>query len=281
MITNSTFAATILAFAGAAALLPSTANAVIVYNDGDLILGFRASGNQGATTDYLIDLGSASSIVNSTSPITFSIGNIGADLTTIFGGWSTRPDVFWSVSGVQKSAGNGFLANTIFATRSDTVDGPLGTNTTTPWSRPSSFGAGAPALKVQALGTKYGGADAGQSESIVVPGALIQATSVASSYAFYQANVGSNGAAAFAQFSDPNGIEGNFASGPFTGSGVLDLYQVVPGSGASAFKGNFTIDNLGAVTFTPTPEPTAAIGLALGATVLASLRRRRTSVQLS
>ena len=148
--------AAFLALAGTAALLPSTSTAAIIYADGDLLLGFRATGGQGGSTDYLVNLGSASSIVNSLAPITFSLGNIGADLSTLFGSWSTRADVLWSVSGVQKIAGNGFVNNTMFATRSDAVDGPLGTNTTTPWTRPSSFGAGAPAGKVQGLGQKYG-----------------------------------------------------------------------------------------------------------------------------
>ena len=121
MTTKTHNLAGLLAMAGAFALISNPADAAIVYADGDLILGFRATGGQGASTDYLIDLGSAASIINSAGPITFAIGNIGGDLTTIFGSWSTRGDVFWSVSGVQKIAGNGFANNTMFATRSDTA----------------------------------------------------------------------------------------------------------------------------------------------------------------
>ncbi len=280
-MTTKTMSAVLLAIAGAAAFLPSTTSAAIVYADGDLILGFRATGNQGATTDYLVDLGSASSILSSTVPITFSIGAIGTDLTSIFGDWSNRGDVFWSVSGVKKSAGLGFSANTMFATRSDAVDGPLGTNTTAPWLRPSAQGAGAPALKLQSQGTQFGlGGNGTQNESVSVPGALIQPVGVSNSYAFFQAGVGSNGAAAYGFFADANGIEGNFANG--ASSSVLDLYRVNSGSSGadSLFAGNITITNGGSVTFTPTPEPTSAVTLALGATVLTSLRRRRSTAPL-
>ncbi len=284
MTTKSTTAAAILAFAGAAAFLPSAARAAIVYNDGDLILGFRATGGQGASTDYLIDLGPASSIINSATPITFAIGNIGGDLTTIFGSWSTRGDVFWSVSGVQKVAGNGLATNTMFATRFDTISAPLGTSTTTPWTRPSSFSAGTPAGKVQSMGQKYGLGTTGnlagtdQIESASVSGALIQPTSQTNSFASFQPlGINTTGSSAYSYFVDANGIEGNFADG--AAASVLDLYQLTPVSGGlpATFNGNFSITNGDAVTFTPAgfvPEPTAGLFLVSGAAILGGFRRR-------
>ena len=280
---KSTTAAAILAFAGAAAFLPSAARATIIYNDGDLILGFRATGGQGASTDYLIDLGPASSIVNSAVPITFAIGNINGDLTTLFGSWATRADVFWSVSGVQKIAGNGFANNTMFATRSDTISAPLGTATTTPWTRPSSFGAGTPAGKVANMGIQYGlgttgnvaGAD--QMESASISGALIQPVSQTNSFASFQPlGLNTTGASAYGYFVDGNGIEGAFGGG--AAASVLDLYQLTPGAGSlpATFNGNFSINNSGAVTFTPSvPEPTAGLSLVLGAAILGGFRRRK------
>lgn len=285
---KSTTAAAILAFAGAAALLPSAAQAAIIYNDGDLILGFRATGGQGASTDYLLDLGNASTILNATTPITFAIGNIGGDLTTIFGSWSTRGDVFWSVSGVQKIAGNGFANNTMFATRSDTIAAPLGTATTTPWTRPSSFGAGTPASKIQSMGLKYGTGTTGnvagtdQIESASVSGALIQPTSQSNSFASFQPfGLNTSGASAYSYFVDANGIEGNFAAG--TLASVLDLYQLTPAAGSlpATFNGNFSISNGGVVTFTPAiPEPSAGLTLTIGAAILGGLRRRNRTVEV-
>ena len=283
-MTTKSIAATILALAGTAAFLPSTANATITYTDGDLILGFRATGGQGASTDYLVKLGSAASIINSLVPITFSIGNTGGDLTTLFGSWSTRGDVLWSVSGVQKVAGNGFANNTMFATNSDPTHGPLGTSSSTPWVRPSSFGAGTPAGKVQSAGLKYGagttGAVAGtdQIESTNAPGALIQPTSQSNSFAsFMPFGINTTGSSAYAYFNDANGIEGTFETG--TINSVLDLYQLTPAAGSlpGTFNGNFSISNSAVVTYTPAgfvPEPTAGLSVLLGTAILGGLRRR-------
>ena len=293
MTIQSKTAAAILAVAGAAACLPSNAKATIIYNDGDLLLSFRATGGQGASTDYLVDLGSAASIINSAVPITFSIGNIGGDLTTIFGSWATRGDVLWSVSGVRKIAGNGFSNNTMFATRFDTIAAPLGTATTTPWTRPSSFGAGTPAGKMQSAGQKYGLGTTGnvagtdQIESTNAPGALIQPTAQSNSFASFQPfGINTTGSAAFSYFNDANGIEGNFAGG--TAPSVLDLYQLTPGAGSlpALFNGNISIDNGAAVTYTPsgylpTPEPSALASLAIGAGLLATIRRRRSAANAS
>lgn len=277
--------AAVLAIAGAAAFLPSTTTAAIVYNDGDLILGFRASGGQGSSFSYLIDLGPAASIISSTVPITFSLGNIGGDLTTLFGSWSTRGDVLWSVSGVQKIAANGFGTNTMFATRSDTISAPLGTATTTPWVRPSSFGAGTPAGKVQSAGQKFGAGTTGpvvgtdQIESATVPGALIQPTGQTNSFAsFMPFGLNTNGASAYSYFVDANGIEGSFGSG--VTASVLDLYQLTPAAGSqpATFNGNFSISEGAVVTYTPSgfavPEPTAGISMIIGAAVLGGFRRR-------
>ncbi len=295
MTTNIHKAAAMLATACALALTPDSARAAITYTDGDLILGFRASGGTGANKDYLIDLGNAASIVNSQVPIVFTLGAIALDLNSLYTtGWTNRGDVLWSVSGVQKAAGNGFSTNTMFATRSDSVDAPLGTATTTPWFRFSVGGGGAPALKIQSLGTKFGlgttGADTNvdQIESSFAPGALVQPISQSNSYAsFMPGGSNSNASTAFLVFPDANGIEGTFAGG--TTSAVLDLYKVVPGSGGatlpSEFTGNFSITNGAVVTYTPSgfavPEPTTATALAVGGVFLASMRRRRAVAKAS
>ena len=292
MTTSTHKAAGLLAIACALALTPDSARAAIVYNDGDLILGFRATGGQGASTDYLLNLGSAASIIGSAVPINFNIGSIGGDLTTLFGSWSTRGDVFWSVSGVQKIAGNGFANNTMFATRSDTAVAPLGTATTTPWTRPSSFGAGTPAGKIQSMSQKYGVGTTGnvagtdQIESASISGALIQPVSQSNSFASFQPfGINTSGASAYSYFVDANGIEGNFAGG--ASASVLDLYQLTPAAGSlpAVFNGNFSINDGGAVMFTPSgfvvPEPSTVASLLVGAGLLGSSRRRRALSQAS
>ncbi len=285
MTTNTRKTVGLLAIACALALTPDSANAAIIYNDGDLILGFRATGGQGASTDYVIDIGSAATFLTSlaNNQVNLSLGPIATDLIALYGiNWSSRVDVLWSLSGVQKIAGNGFGNNTMFATRSDSVHAPAGplTNTTTPWTRPSSFGAGAPAGKMLSLGQKYGAGTTGsvagtdQMESTNVPGALIQPTSQVNSYASLQ------GTLAFGYFSDANGIEGNFGSSP---SAVLDLYQLNTGSGPASFAGSLAINNAGLVTATgagfQVPEPSVAASLVFGAVALGAMRRRRASTQ--
>ena len=282
MTIQSKTAAAILAVAGAAAFLPSTAKATLIYNDGDLLLGFRSTG-AGSSTDFLVDLGPDSSIINSTVPITFSISGILANLNAAYGGFTGT--TLWSVAGVQKVAGNGFIANTMFVTRAGTA---LGTNTSTPWARPSAFAAGAPAGKIQTMGNTYklGTNGTAPDDQTQVAGAnvgLSQSTSHAGSYrSFMPGGSATTGATAFGQFNDVsgNGIEGTFANG--VSGAVLDLYTVAPGTGNSVFAGNITIDSAAAtVSFTPpVPEPSTVASLVIGAGLLGAFRRRRSPAKV-
>ena len=72
-------------FAAAAMLLATPAvHAALPYADGDLILGFRATGGQGGTSSYEVNIGSATQFVAAS---TFSVdlgGNITTDLEAIF-----------------------------------------------------------------------------------------------------------------------------------------------------------------------------------------------------
>src|SRR6185369_7041928 len=97
--------------------------------EGHVLLCFRATGGEGGSTDYLVDLGLVTQFTNAAGPIV-SVplgGNILTDLEAIYGtDWHTRGDVLWSVSGVQKTSGNGFAANTIFVTKEETAPGTQG-----------------------------------------------------------------------------------------------------------------------------------------------------------
>lgn len=90
----------------------------------DLFLGVRASTGAGATQDYLVNIGQASIYRDATTPFAVpGLGNLGADLSVIFEeNWSTRADVFWSVSGTPgPSAAGGDLARTLYATTPEGV----------------------------------------------------------------------------------------------------------------------------------------------------------------
>lgn len=89
----------LLALAGAALVTP--ARAAITFTAGDLVMGFRATGGTGATSVYLVNLGSSITYRDSTSNI-LNIADINTDMTATFGpGWETRSDLYWGVIGVR------------------------------------------------------------------------------------------------------------------------------------------------------------------------------------
>jgi len=219
--------------------------------DGHVFLCFRATAGDGGNTDYLVDLGLATQFTGAAGPIV-SVqlgGQILNDLQNTYGAdWHTRSDVRWSVSGVQKASGNGFVANTMFATKAEDFPGTQ----SLPIQRPSSFSAGTPAGKMQAMSTRYaqGATTAGGTQTVSAdnPLALFEANTITSSYTAYQpGGVGTVGATAFAYFDATLGIENNFANGEELS--VLDLYKVVPGAGDSELVGFFRMNADGTLTF--------------------------------
>src|SRR5262245_27321115 len=110
------------ALAALAAVTVAPSAQALTYTDGDLILGFRATGGQGATKCYEVNIGQASTYAAAANPINVDLsGEISSDLTEIFGSdWSTRSDVYWSVAGVQFTASVAFPLNrTLFASRGE------------------------------------------------------------------------------------------------------------------------------------------------------------------
>ncbi len=256
MITNSFSTRFLLRMCNAIACilsLASTAKTALPYSDGDVLLGFRAGGGEGATTCYLVRVGSATQFTGATGQVSVNLGNIKADLQNTFGAdWNTRADLFWGISGVQRLAGNGFPTNTMFASRAE----PSPNTQSIPWTRPSGFGAGTPAGKMDLMsgrangaGYSAGASSAGgldQTESTNATGGLFQSTTSNNSYASFQPG-GANtaGASSFSFFS--GGIEGTFATG--TAGSVLDFYKLEPGTGNGALLGAFKLDNNGNLTF--------------------------------
>ena len=230
------------------ALLASGASAALPYADGDIFLGFRATGGEGATTDYLVNIGSATQFTGASGQSTINVGNIATDLVNTYGAdWKTRSDVVWSVSGVQSVAGNGFPNRTMFATALEPTPGTQ----SVPWTRPSSFGAGVPVNKMAAMAGSSGyaaGATADQSISPNNAKALLQSTNAQNSYASFQpGGVNTNGQSAFSYFLTGTAIEGSFANG--TAGSILDFYKIETGSGAAVLVGAFKLDNNGNLTF--------------------------------
>ncbi|HEV7404233.1 MAG TPA: hypothetical protein VGO11_14930, partial [Chthoniobacteraceae bacterium] len=215
----------------------------LTYQNGDLFLGVRASGGDGVADDFLIDIGPASQFIGKTSPFTVpNLGNLGAAIAAIYGSdWSSRDDVFWSISGGNLPADP---ENTLYATRKAAGIGqqPL------PWLGDSNSAQGVVITKFNALAGAYviGTAAAG------TPTGTRQHAADPNSYASFQpgGTVQNSNGQSFAYFSPS--IEASFAGGP--AASVLDLIQVTPVyQQFGQDLGSFTLDASGVLTFTPAP----------------------------
>lgn len=263
----------LLALTSAFLFAPTTSEAALTFNtNGDVFLGFHATGGEGSGASYLVNLGSISQFLNATDSITLSLGNIKADLDTNFAGWENRADFLWGVTGTQTSAGNTLAARSIFASKPQLSGAALGTSDSTPWNRASTATQNAVVQRINPMESAYGALSATSNS----PVAAFEPVGTTNSYHSFQLG-GANTTAttAFQYFN--SGIEDSFGGG--TSGAVLDFYVLQPDSAGSAgdFIGNFSISNSGTVTFTPegVPEPATATVVAAGALVLTLVRRRR------
>ena len=209
--------ALLLALAGVTLSATPPAQAANTYTNGDLFLGFRASAGVGATQDYLIKIGSASQFNGVSSSVFLgNTGDLNTDLTALFGAdWSTREEIFWSVSGANLLADP---ANTLYATRARVNPAAQ----TLPWLGRSNSSQGVTVSKLNGLIGAYLLGTPAPNNGL----ATIQNTSDTNSYASYQpggTTVNSAGIS-FGAFSPT--IEGSFVNG--TSGSVLDLYRIVP-----------------------------------------------------
>jgi len=256
----------------AAGMVTTTAHAVS-YTAGDLLLGFRATGGTGANTDYVIDLGSASTFRDATS--SFSIGSFGTDLSAIYGaGWATRSDLLWSVIGGGLS-GDG--TNTVYASAAETV---FGTHAN-PLTRFSNSAQAGVVTKISntagvSTGGYLGGSTSFNSNPLSNGSAVAEDQTAANPWAQYQFGFGSPAnTSAFGLYASP-GIEGSFANGAAVSA--LDLYRMATSTTAGlpgTYVGTFTINTSGQGTFNVVPEPSSALMLGLGTAFLGFVRRRR------
>ena len=84
---------------GSALAASSAFGANFAFTNGDLILGFQASGGTGNTKNVFFNLGSGVNARNGVGMGT-TLGNIGTTLTGVFGSnWYTRSDVWFGVVG--------------------------------------------------------------------------------------------------------------------------------------------------------------------------------------
>lgn len=261
----------------------------VTYTQGDLLVGFRASGGTGSSTTFVYNIGSSTGFRD--NPNQGSLANVGAQLAATYGSdWYTRSDVSWGVIGVQSNANpqfdtsvvNGDPVSTIYASRAATDFG-----TSTAWGTGTAFS------RAQVVSA------ATQVVSFAHSGSQVFGT-----FSFQTAAANTGGLGAFvdtsaqndwANFTAPSadfglftgGIEGTFNTGEEFA--YLDVYRILSTTtganptgvrGLGSYETTIFIDSTGQI-FAGTsaiPEPSAFGAIAGAAAIgLACFRRRHTS----
>ncbi len=234
----------LLALGAAAALPMSSAQAASAAN-GDILVGFRATGGTGSTKNLVVNIGAATALESATG--TVNLGNINADLTATYGsGWATRNNLFWGAVGTVGSF------NPIGTNPARTVYGSRRVNNA--WLRANDSSQASVTNKVRGLMTAF---DTASSADVTHPNGVVQTTSEANHWASYQPggiveNAGPAPGISFAFF-NPD-IENTFENG--AAAAALYLYRVKPASGAAIgtpgdYLGQLLISSGGALTFQP------------------------------
>ncbi|GAA5126660.1 hypothetical protein JIN84_15760 [Luteolibacter yonseiensis] len=210
---------------------------------GDIFLAFRASGGTGGSQSYIVNLGTDANFRNATTSFTVTgLGNIGADLTEIYGpGWSSRGDLFWGIFAARVST-----SSIIYGSRERN---PV-TSVSPAWSLIDTTSRNTTAGQISSVIDSIGGYR-GREATANSPVAAVQPnTGEASSY---NKQVASAGTKDFGSLSEWSSIEGDFGSGP--AGTALDLYRIAGASGVTRV-GHFTISAEGVVQFNiPTVTP--------------------------
>jgi len=239
--------------AAAAMLVTQSAHAQTTsWSQGDLLLGFYDSTGT-ATNDYEIDLGPISSFINASG--TVSLGNVGADLGTVFNSssptttWTTDANLKWGAAAYSGIAGSdGVAAKTVFLTKNSTLSAPVDQSS-------AANGNMGTAINAASNGT---GGFSGQTTTATSPDAYIQATSATNAWIKKQGT-----SPTFNSFSSGFDISASSVGGIF--NTTLSLYEMAPTNGAASIDlGTFGISSNGDLTFTtPVPEPPATASLVI------------------
>jgi hypothetical protein len=265
------------------ALLTGGAQAVTVAT-GDLILGFRASGGQGAGTNLEVNIGHASAYTNPSSS-SFAVSGLSVlDLVSTYGAnWNTRSDLSWGIVGTTGTDIVGSApARTIWASNAEGVPG----TPSSAWTRSSASGL---QNASNAISTMYSGPSGALSSGI--------ATANSSVSSFIDNTLGGSwtvqddltSGVSFRRFNPT--VTGALNTIPATpavydgtrGYTVLDLWEIRPGTSGDpgTLVGAFGLSSDGGLVFSSNPgvfaavpEPSAIL-TGLGAAFALLIRRRR------
>ncbi len=238
-----------LALAGSA-FVATAASAQIMNQDGELLLDFRATSGQGATTNFEVDLGAAnlaqyqSGTVDLTNVLTATETS---ELNTLYG---SNANVEWSVGGGNIGTLPAPYTNgsTFFITQS-----------TTPGTLASNIVASGQSAESNVIS----GAN-GATATTISPGSITIAATDSNSYTSQLT------ATAGQYFSTPiNNPETAYVP---NGGATLTLYALQPDGGVDS--GNATDYKLANFTFAAVPEPSTYVLMIGGLLTLVAFKRR-------
>lgn len=265
-------------------LLASSTSRAVTAIAGDLILGFRASGGQGASTNLTVNLGAASSYYGAL-PGSFVVTSLSvADLSATYGaGWASRNDLSWGIVGTTGFAPVGIApARTLWASRAESTPG----TPSAPWTTGTTLALNVP---VGTVSTLYSGAPGSLSNGSATANSTFSSNIPAAEAGSWTAQEDFTPGVSFRYF-NPSvlGLIDDIPATPsvydgVNGYGVLDLYQISPGaSGApGTLVGAFGLSSSGQLVFSTNPGVFAAIPepastfTCAGAFIALLLRRRR------
>jgi hypothetical protein len=284
---NMKFRAKRLIAAAVMACATQAASAAFTFSNGDLILGFQATGGTGSTQNVFFNLGSPIDYRDGTNP-SGEIGNISTTLSTVYGAnWYDRTDLYFGVIGNLNGNVNSGIGNRGVVEGDPSRTFYLSSAAASPESG-SLYGAGTfTSASLGTAGTTLGGMET------MLPGLTTEADGAAILSQDTQPVQWNNSwtvrnptpGAAFTVFT--GGIQQNF--GELGDTTYIDLQRVVSTNttntgtgwdGSTAVAGvigggqyvtTFAIGRDGSISAIPEPS-TALLG---GLGVLALLRRRR------
>jgi hypothetical protein len=238
-----------LAFAALALVATSAqAQSTLNYNEGDLLLGF----DNGGTSDYVMDLGSATQFTTTASFTLTGLGNFQTDLSNTFGSsWNSTSTVLWG-AGAENSANDALWATS---------------STSTPWH--DSFDQSTPVSALDTIGTN---SYAGSTSTANSPKGLIETTSNDSSWASFE-SVANGGTGNSANSAGSGSLSGYFLPGIMDAtSSKLYLSEMTEGSTSSGTElGYFQVNSAGTLTYTgvsAVPEPSTYALMILGGVLM-------------
>ncbi len=254
------------------------ASAAFTYTNGQLILGFQASGGTGASDNVFFNLGSAIPYRDGTNP-GGAIGNISTTLAAVYGaGWYSRTDLYFGVIGNLNGNPNTGIGSAGAVSGDPSRTFYLSTAAATPQSASLIAGGTYASATLGTAGTTLGGMET-MLPTLNTTGdgaAILNQTANPTEWANGWTTRNPVGGAAFGVFT--GGIQQSFGQG---GSATyVDLQRVLSTNtgasptgtiGGGTYETTFAIGSDGSIS--AIPEPSTTLLGALG--VLALFRRRR------